>query len=251
MYYYVDENGTLQASDTSDVLPDEYQDIYPEDVPPQMGDDVDDEFDNDYVGSGNTVNIQAPDGSTIVQDEFGDVSIVTPDIDYQALADAIADSISYDDLVDVLANVPSYSVYPNTSAVSVMQEVLNGVNGRVGYFVVAGSTNTEVDMYYSKRYDVSGRTITLFSPVTHCKYYQYRPTTSSNYLYTYSVSDIGDTSVTLMEQLAYTNLVNGYPDLIPYKQRNMYDYDFIVTGCIVIVALMMFSGRFRARKGKE
>lgn len=263
MYYYVDENGNLQASGTNEVLPEEYQEVFPESPPPQMGDDysvgddgvglddeTDSEFDASVSGSGNSFVIQTPDGS-VVTHENGDAFIVTPDIDYHALADAIAESISYDDLVDVLANVPSYSVFPNTSAVSVMQDVLNGIDGHFGYFVVSGSTSTEVDLYYAKKYDVVGRTITLYAPVTHCKYFQYRPTASSSYLYTFSVSDSGDTSVTLMEQLAYTNLIDGYPDLIPYKQRNLYDYNFMIVMCIIIVMLMMFSSRFRAKRGKE
>lgn len=233
MYYYVDENGKLVSTESVYDLPEDFQDLFPETPPPQIGDT---QFDAPVTGSSNSVSPQ--------------INIVTPKIDYQELADALSESAFFDSLVDTFANVPSYTVFPNTSAVAVMQDVLNGVNGQVGYFVVAGSTSSEVDMYYSKDYDVSGSVITLYSPVTHCKYYSYRPSGSTSTIYTYTVSDLGDTSVNLTNQLVYTNLVSGYPDLIPYKQRNLYDFNFLATAGIVLLALMTFSSRFRARRDK-
>lgn len=243
MYYWVDENGNLVSSDTSDILPSEYQDLFPDQVPPQLGGV------EDPTGSSNSVTIPGFTGSGNSA-SIPDINIVSPELNYKALADALTESDFFDSLADTLANVPSYTVFPNTSAVSVMQQVLNGVDGHFGYFVSAGATSSEVDMYYARDYTVSGKNITLHSPVTHCKYYSYRPSGTSGTVYTYTVSNLADTSVTLSNQLVYTNLVDGYPDLIPYKQRNNYDFIFLITIGILIVALSTFSSRFRARKEK-
>lgn len=252
MVYGVDENGDIVMSENQEILPEEQQGLFPEELPPQIGDSesFEDSADLDVpvnTGTGNSVSINLPDG-TIVDNTTGDINIVAPEYDYQALGQALADSIDYNDLVELLSNVPTYTVFPNTSAVNVLQKVLNGVDGHFGYVVLSGSDTYQTHLYYSDEYVVSGKQITLQSPVTHCYYYQYRPSSSSSWVYTYTVSNEGDMSFNLSNQLVYTNLLEGYPDLIDYKERNSYDFKFIVTLGIIFIVVLMFSSRFRARK---
>lgn len=253
MYYGVDENGNLVSSEDSSVLPENFQDVFPDDVPPQM----DDPGDMDpgaslvppaFTGSGNSVNIYLPDGSDVSEDGSGSVSIVTPDIDYVALADALSNSIDYDAIVDALSASPMYTVYPSTSAVAVFEKVLNNIDGKFGYVVQSGSSTNETMLYFADDYSVSGSNITLKSPVTYCRYYSYRPTSSSNTVYTYSVSTVGDMSFTLSNQLVYTNLKDGYPDLIEYKRRDYYLMAWVIAFCLIMVFLSTMSARFRSRK---
>lgn len=239
LYYSVNENGELISSESSDILPEEYQEIFPSDI--SVTDDYDgSDVDINVTGSGNSVTISAPDG-TVITNDGSEVNVIPPEIDYQQLGQAVADSISYDDLIDALADVPSYTVYPNTSAVAVLEKVVDSIDGKFGYVVLSGSTNYETLLYYSRDYDVNGKNITLHSPVTYCRYYQYRPTSSSNWIYTYTVNNVSDVSFTLSNQLAYTNLVDGYPDLIPYKSKESYQLFYVLVMVVIFFVFIKFT----------
>lgn len=250
MYYSVNENNELVSSESSDILPEEYQEIFPSEAPdfPVESDDYPWEDSSVLTGSGNgaTINVIVSDG-TEVSGDGSSVNIVTPDIDYEQLGQVVADAIDYDSMIEAFADVPSYQVFPNTSAVSVMAEVVNSLSGKFGYVIVSGSSSSDVSLYYSKDYVVNNKNITLKSPVTHCRYYNYRPSSSSTSLYTYIVDDLGDTSFNATNQLMYTNLLEGYPDLVPYKQGAKYSFDFLQALALLMCAMaMVFT--FKARK---
>lgn len=185
-------------------------------------------------------------------DENGHI-IMSEDIDilpseYQDLfteeSVSSGDFLSYDDLVDFLAAIPSYNVYPNISAVEVFSHVLNSIDYNIGYIILSGSDSNSTYLYYSKNFSVSGNVISLFSPVTFCNYYSYRPTSSSSYIYTYSVNTVSDVTFTLTNQLVYTNLIEGYPDLIPFKSRD--SYSIMIICCILI--FLIFAKIFMSKR---
>lgn len=155
-----------------------------------------------------------------------------------------------DGLIQTMANMPNQTVvYPNTTAVNVWSYVLSGLNQRVGYVAVSGSnsnTNVSVDdyLYYAADYIVNGKTITLKSPVTVCHYYVYRTSSNTSYLYTYNTQIFNDDySISLSSNLAYTNLVDGYPDLLGSSKHLT---DVIISGVLLIstfIAVTHFLGR--------
>lgn len=219
MYYGNDTDGNIIMSPDSSVLPDSFQDVFPSTAP-------------GYVSDGNAtsddiIGDDFPSGSSDPQDGV-------PSLDFSSF-----NFVTYDDLIEVMAAIPGYNVYPNTSAVNVFSDVLNGVSGNVGYVILSGSDTNSTYLYYSNNYSVSGQTINLYSPVTFCNYYSYRPTTNSSYVYTYNVSTIGDTSFTFSNQLAYTNLLNGYPDVLPFKQKETYSLFFIIAFSLLVLFLIM------------
>lgn len=182
------------------------------------------------------------DGNIIMSDSID----ILPEVYKDAFSD-LDDNVSSGDetftsdldfFIDLLANIPSYNVYPNTNAVNVFSYVLNSVDGNIGYVLLSGSDTNSTYLYYSNDFIIDGNNITLLSPVTFCNYYSYRPTSSSNYIYTYNVSVIGDTSFNITNQLVYTNLLDGYPDLIPYKSRDSYSLIFIIA---LFLALLFFA----------
>lgn len=205
MYYGVDENGDIIFSTSSDILPDNYQDIFPETV---SGSDLDVSFDDPIY----------------FDDPFG--------------------SFDEDHFIELLAAIPGYAVYPNTAAVSVFQDVLNGVSGRFGYIIISGSDTYTTYLYYSRFYYVSGSTVTLSSPVTRCTYYQYRPSSSSSFYYTYSVDIVGDISFTPTNQLVYTNLLEGYPDVVSYKSHESFYLLFLIALAVVFIFVVSLGSKF-------
>lgn len=150
----------------------------------------------------------------------------------------------YDSLYEVLASVPGYTIYPSNQAVSVLTDVLNGIDGKVAYVILSGSDTNDTSLYYSSDFSVSGHNITLFSPVTHCRYYSYRPSVNSSYIYTYTVNSLGDTSFYLTNQLVYTNVIDGYPDVIPFKSKESYSLYFVIALSLVILAVGAFKSFF-------
>lgn len=207
MYYSVDEFGNIIYSENSDILPEEFQSLYPESSLDTL---------TSSVSSGDVYNI------TINEPEEFD----------------------YDYLLDVLASVPGYTIYPSTQAVSVLSDVLNGVNEHVYYVILSGSDTNDTSLYYSNDFTLSGSQVTLLSPVTHCRYYSYRPSSSSSYVYTYSVNTLSDTTFNFTNQLAYTNTISGYPDVIPYKQKENYSLTFALAFGIIILAVGAFKSLF-------
>lgn len=212
MYYSIDPiTGLIITSESSDILPDPYQEVFPEDISDIFEDTVSD----------------------------GDSYIPYPTIDPDEFI-SDNDLVTHDDLIDMLALIPGYNVYPNTTAVSIFSDVLNNIDGHIGYVIISGSDTNTTNLYYSSHYTVSGKTIVLQSPVTYCNYYQYRPTSSSNYIYTYSVSSIGETSFNLTNQLVYTNLLEGYPDVLPYKQREIYSLFYVIAFALLLLFIILF-----------
>lgn len=219
MYYGNDADGNIVMSTDSGILPDVYQDLFPSQAPDSVSD-----------GDAFIDVTQSPDsGDGIPDSEENSSPVDFPSFDF----------VTYDDLIDLMAAIPGYNVYPNTSAVNVFSDVLNGVSGSVGYVILSGADTNSTYLYYSNKYSVSGKTVTLYSPVTYCNYYSYRPSSSSSYIYTYTVSTIGDTSFTFSNQLAYTNLLDGYPDVLPFKQKETYSLFFIIAFSLLVLFLIM------------
>lgn len=221
MYYGVDENSDLVMSDSVEVLPEDQQSL----------------FEEESVSSGD----QFPTFT-----EWFYQSVSDSDLSFYA---APTDYLTYDNMVDLFANIPGYLVYPNTSSVSVFEKVLNGLDNDVYYIVISGSDTNNTYLYYSKKYSISGNVITLKSPVTVCQYYQYRTSVNADYQYTYTVSQTGDSSYTIGNTLFYTNLVDGYPDLIPYQRNASFSLIAVCALCAVVVAVCNFRDRFH-RKDK-
>ena len=213
MYYGLDENGNIVQSNDSSVLPDEYEGLVPSDaneLPPQVGQEVD-----EVSTISNFSTVSSGSG-------FG----LYDNLDYNELSSTISEAI---------ANVPSYDIYPSTAGVEVMKDVLYGVDRSVGYVILSGPSSGDVSLYYSEHYDSSGNTITLSSPVTHCRYYTVRDYNTTHYYY--SVSSEGSQTFTLSNDLAYTNLVDGYPDVYnPIKQ----DFGFAIVVAILLILVIIF-----------
>lgn len=158
--------------------------------------------------------------------------------------------LDFDSLAETLALVPEYTIYPSTEAVNVFSGVLNGLDYNFGYVILAGSDTNDMYLYYSKDFSVSGQIINLFSPVTRCRYYRYRPTSSSNYVYTYSVQEVDTSTFNLSNQLIYTNIIDGYPDLLPYKRNENFSLLFIMALSLLVLVFSFFRNLDRRDKKK-
>lgn len=196
VFYFINEDGNLSSETTFADLPEEVQEIY--------------ENYNPYTVSSGDIFINSEYNFSLNYDEL--------------------DSHLY----DVIANVPAYDIYPSTASIQVFQDVLLGIDDPVGYVIVSSSAASDVSMYYSDKYIVNGNSITLQSPVTQCRYYTYRPSSTSTTYYRYEVLNYsGDANFTLGTQLAYTNLVEGYPAL----QRDSIHFDTFPV--LFAIALML------------
>lgn len=222
MYYGLDENGNIIMGDTSDILDDPvYQELFPFYPPGSVSssDLVDDDFFYD---------------SSVSSGDF----VLPPSY-----------LIDYDLLAETLATVPSYTVYPNTSAVNVFNNVFIGLPSKVDYVVVSGSDSSSAYMYYTlSGYSISGNTITLNSPVVQCSYYSQRVNTNTYYYYT--TNEIGDTTFTLGNQLVYTNLIESYPNL-PSDSRKTghslaFDLIFPIASSLIVSIVFINISRRRA-----
>lgn len=215
MYYGVDENGNIVVSESSSILPEQYQDIFPENI-------------SEYLS--------VSSGDFSIVPDIGNSVIEFPDFDY----------VTYDDLVELLALIPGYNVYPNTAAVSVFDGVFRNMNSDIDYVVMSGSNSSSTFMYYSKDGSCSGNTIHLSAPVTSIAYQSVSSSGSTQYRY--SVSTIGDTDFNLSNYLVYTNLVEGYPAL-PSDSRGVgqsLPYGII---SLVAVGIVIASFIFTLHKG--
>lgn len=129
----------------------------------------------------------------------------------------------YETLVEQLERTALYTIYPNAQAVAVYRDVLNSYDGDFGYVLTSGTSSSDVYLYVSRDYTVSGSQIVLQYPVTVHRYYTYRPSSSSSTQYRYQVSqNAGQQSFNLGTALVYTNLKDGYPDIMPYKRNFSY-----------------------------
>lgn len=230
--YGVDSSGSIIFLDSLDDIHDQYGDIY------------DGFFDSDNfvpeesnsqtipgdVSSDTSNLIPEEDNSLTIDDMF---SVSSGDIPPEIHID-YSEPIDYDYLYDLLAAIPQYNLYPNATAVNIFTQVLNGLDKNVHYVISAGSISGDTYLYYSKDVNVSGNTITLKSPVTQCRYYYYTQNSTTNYTYNVIVLN-SDQTISLSNRLVYTNVVEGYPDVIPYKSKESFSIGvcgFILVGAI-------------------
>lgn len=134
----------------------------------------------------------------------------------------------YTDIIDTLALVSSPAIYPSTSSLDVFNYVLNSLDYNTYYFIVAGSSSSDVYMYTGDKYDFTNNTVTLSGNTKQYHYYTYRPTSSSTTQYLYDVSDFSSPQVTLSGTLVYTNCVKGYPDIAPKSDHRSYLYTALI-----------------------
>lgn len=221
MYYSIDENGHIIESETSDILSDIQQNLYPEfaieTLPvPEVS-----------VSSGDPV---LPNDS---ESFFADVpitySLTLPD-----------DYITYDDMIELLANQPVYTIYPNQNAVSVFSDVLNGLDRNVSYVIISGSDSNSAYMYYGDDFSISGKDWTISGNVTRVNYFRFRTNPSAAYEYAFYPESTGSVTFHVENELVYTNMVDGYPDIIPYKSRESYSLLFFIP------LIFLFSAIFAA-----
>lgn len=183
-------------------------------------------------------NIIMSDDMSLFPDEYEDLlKLIDSD---EELTVSSGDELSYDYLVDLFAYIPGYNVYPNTNAVNVFEYVVNSLDGHFGYVVLSGADTNSTYLYYSKDFEVIGNVIYLYAPVTFCNYYSYRPSSSSSYVYTYTVNTVSDVNFTLSNQLVYTNLMDGYPDLLPYKSNESYSFLIIIAFLVFMCFALLF-----------
>lgn len=221
MYYGIDDNGHIVSSGQDSVLPSEFTGLYPSDVSDlSLTDGTDIAFSDSLEKAQDTVS-----GS--------DVSPVVNNYTVTA-----GEEFDYEYMVDLLSNMPLYAVYPNVQAVDVFSDVLNGLDGDYGYIIYSGSDTYTTYLVYSEDYSVSGSTLSLTGNVTECRYYRYRPSNTQPWQYLYTVSGTGDQSFNLSNQLVYTNLVDGYPDVVPYKQKENFSLLFSIPLLIAVMLLM-------------
>lgn len=225
MYYGVDEFGNIVSSQDSSVLPEEFQEVFPE-YPPESYPVPSEQFDGlmSYVSG-------------------GDLASDITDSVVEALE--FPEPLTGDELYDLLALIPGYNVFPNTAAVTVFDKVLNGLDGNFKYLITSGSDTYYTYLYYGSSVDVSGNIITFNSPYTICTYYQYRPNTNTNWSYYYTVQQktSGSDYFSLTNQLIYTNIVDGYPDLVPYKSRESFSLSILISICALLFSLYTVCSR--------
>lgn len=261
--FYVDEEGNIIYEESTEEIPQEEtaEDGVSDGVADDSSDDVfsqnflvDEDGNLIYDEEGNPipVEVQEEPGVTVqVNPSDSSLSVVTPGSTQTVTVQLPQSETNYDDLIEALASVPSYNIYPNTTAVQVYELVLDSLDENVGYFIASGSSSSDVYLYYSEKYTVSGNTLTLQSPVTQCRYYTYRASSSSSTEYRYNVTTLSDISITLSNQLVYTNLKDGYPDVMSYKKNESYSMIVTCAICALICAVATVSTRFVLKKGEK
>lgn len=151
----------------------------------------------------------------------------------------------YETLVEQLERTALYTIYPNAQSVAVYRDVLNSYDGDFGYVLSSGTSSSDVYLYVSRDYTVSGSQIVLQYPVTVHRYYTYRPSSSSSTQYRYDVTyNAGQQSFNLNTALVYTNLKEGYPDIMPYKRNFSYfSAYFIMLVLFLVFGLLLIKNR--------
>lgn len=183
-----------------------------------------------FSGSGNDVSL--PDDSPTVEQIINYTIEQNLDFDYGTL-------------VEQLERTALYTIYPNAQAVAVYRDVLNSYDGDFGYVLSSGTSSSDVYLYVSRDYAVSGDQVVLQYPVTVHRYYTYRPSSSSSTQYRYAVSyNSGQQSFNLGTSLIYTNLKEGYPDILPYKRNFSYfSVYFIMFVLFLVFGLLLIKNR--------
>lgn len=225
MFYGIDENGRIVGSESSDVLPDSMRSLYPahyDDIEPLVSTQ-----DTEMFLSDEAFEIQ----STTVSS--GDSSLYYNDVLATAIEQAIANSVLYD-------------IYPSAQAVEVFTDVLGGIDNDVYYYAYAGSDSNTAFLYYSTDCEISGKTLTLSGRVTECSYYRYRPGNTGTWLYRYSVQeDVGPQTITLGTSLVYTNMYDGYPDILPSSGFTSVGVRMAFIGVSALLVLLAWKGGSR------
>lgn len=186
--------------------------------------------DKDMVGYGYESQIDdelSLEDEIIIDDLNEDSDIPVKDDAPQIIMYSIPEE-SYNDLIDTLVLVSNPAIYPNASALDLFLSVLNSYDYNGYYFIVAGSSASDVYMYTGDTYTYSGNVLSLSGNSKQHHYYTYRPTSSSVTQYLYTVNDFIDPQVTLSNTLVYTNAVKGYPDIIPHDQHRSYIYTALI-----------------------
>lgn len=242
--YYLDEDGNIVYTEDISELPEDTKNLYEGNYPDNMYDS--EELPSDSF-SEPTEEFVVPDGFKAVVDSNGDIVLVpttTMDNFFQQEYTEPVTPMTVDEMADVFANTPIYTIYPDSNSVNVFGSVLNGLDYTPYYYMVADSESSHVLLYFSKSGSVSGNTLHLDSPVTFCNYFRYRPASNTSWQYKYTVSTVSSMDVTLTQQLCYTNMIDGYPDLIPYKQKESYSFLFAL---VLMVSVLLFAGlKFRS-----
>lgn len=211
------------ATDISDPILPLPDDTFPPQGPPVPEGDA-------FTGSGNDVSL--PDNTPPVEQIIN--YTISQNLDFD-----------YDTLVEQLERTALYTIYPNAQAVAVYRDVLNTYDGDFGYVISSGTSSSDVYLYVSRDYTVSGNQIVLQYPVTVHRYYTYRPASSSYTQYRYEVSQhVGQQSFDLNTTLIYTNLKEGYPDILPYKRNFSYfSVYFIMFVLLLVFGLLLIKNR--------
>lgn len=240
MYYYLDENGHISMTNSGSELPADVVVGSPFDLPEDPR-DLPLASDEELEQRDESLSLGSPSFDASAGDvSGGDVSsvYVSEPFDYDALYDGFRSSVDY-------ALVNGFEIYPNEKAISVFEDVLNGLDGHWGYVALSGNDTYSTYLYASRSYDVSGSSVTLRGDVLRCYYHQFRNSSSQPWRYTYTVSHVGDQTFSPTSELVYTNLLDGYPDLVPYKSRETYLY---LVFFLILVGLIVIYVRF-FRKG--
>lgn len=216
MYYGIDDSGRLIGSTSNEVLPPDVRDNYP------------DSYD-DVVPLSDTPAGNYSEGFLYQNVSSGDPFIYTS-----------TDMSAY--IADVYATNSPGSMYPNSAAVQVFQNVLEGLDYEYYYTIYSGSDQNTAYLIYSSTGSSSGKTLNFTGDVTLCSYYRTRQPNSS-WLYEYSVQEnVGDQTVNIGNSLVYTNLIDGYPDIAPNPG---FMSTSIIFGFIVIVIAILAACIFR------
>lgn len=243
-YYYLDDNGQIVVTTKKQDIPNPSSvpayDTLPDssfDVPLLHGE-------SSELRSGSLSldrDIQTVSSGDFVDNaSSGAVPYVlsVPSIDYNLLQDSVSEAV-------LQASLSAFDIYPNSQAVSLFRDVLNSLTGDFSYIIISPDSST-TDLYYSYDYDVSSLHFDYRS-ATLCRYHFYRPSMSSGYLYQYSVSDVGDVSFDINGQIVYTNSVEGYPDVFPYKSRETYGISVLTFLVLGILVILLFKRPFTRR----
>lgn len=224
MYYWVDENGKLIESQSSDIIDD---DILKDSIPSVAPGAIEDDLYSEFIDSISDSDLQS--GSGLLPGSENLLLFELPDYDF----------LTYDELIDALSLVPGYNIYPNTAAINVFDGVFRGLGNSYMYVIMSGPDTSSTYMYYSKQYTKNNNQITLLSPVTQLSYYSQRIGTTTNYYYT--VNNLGDTSFNLSNQLVYTNLDSNYPNLPSDNRMSSFAFSFTDYVYIILLLVLVFS----------
>lgn len=241
-YFAVGDDGLIKEVYSNEELQDSYQELFPDDPADVVSDSL---SSGEYVPAPSV----SPDTEEIQDnEELHSESVPVEDVspgDAGASIEPVPFVIDYDELAHAISLQQSYELYPSQNAVSVFTNVLAGLDNDVYYVVQAGGDSNTAYMWYSEDATISGRNITLASPVTVCEYSQYRDGAPGYQThYNYYVRSSGDTSFSPTTQLVYTNCIDGYPDISgSASTRVLGNYGFVLVLLVGVILGVLFLRR--------